>query len=117
MGWVAKMMRRLAVPIALRNVGAHDRNKMTKIRTLRAPEDDPLEYHILTKLAETRVRMDRLRRCVDDALPSADCSDILNELEYLKSDIELSLIEIDADIEDAPSSEDILAEEAETVLA
>lgn len=111
------MMRKLAVPIALRNVGACDRNMMTKTRTFRAPHDDPLELHILTKLAENTARIERLQRGVEGTSCEADCSDILNELEYLKADIELGLIEIQAEIEDTPSSEEILAQEAEAVLA
>ena len=79
--------------------------------------DDPLELHILTKLAENTARIESLRRSVEKAPFEADCSDIMNELEYLKSDIELGLIEIEAEIEEAPSSEEILAQEAEAILA
>ena len=111
------MMRKLAVPIALRNVGALDRNTMARTRTLRASQDDPLEYHILRTLAENRARIERLQEDLDLARTDADCSEIVNELEYLKADIELSLVEIEADIEDAPSAEEIVAQEAEAVLA
>ncbi|MGD9963513.1 MAG: hypothetical protein AB7S97_06425 [Thermoplasmata archaeon] len=109
-------MRKLAVPIALRNVGGLDTNTMTRTtRALRA--DDPVEHYILSKLVENRARIDRLRMDVESAVGDVDCSDIVSELEYLKADIELSLVEIEADIEDAPSSEEILAQEAEAVLA
>lgn len=118
MRWDAKMMmRKLAVPIALSNVGDLDRNTMNRTRTVRASDEDPLEYEILLKLAENKARIERLRRDVEHAGCEVDCSDIMNELEYLKADIELSLVEIEADLEDAPSSEEILAQEAEAVLA
>lgn len=118
MRWDAKMMmRKLAVPIALRNVGDLDMNILNRTRTIRASEDDPLEYHILSKLAENRARIERLQKDVEHAVSGVDCSDIANELEYLKADIELSLMEIEADIEDVPSPDEILAQEAEAVLA
>jgi hypothetical protein len=111
------MMRKLAVPIALRNVGVFDRNTMTRTRTLRAPHEDSEEYHILATLAENRARIERLHRGMDHVQHHAECADIVNELEYLKADIELSLVDIEADIEEMPSSEDILLQEAETVFA
>lgn len=119
MRWDAKMMmRKLAVPIALRNVGGLDTNTMTRTsRTLRADEDDPVEYHILSKLAENKARIERLWRDVEDAACDVDCSDIVNELEFLKAEIELSLVEIEADIEDVPSPDEIMAQESEALLA
>ena len=118
MRWDAKMMiRKLAVPIALSNVGGLDRNTLSRTRTIRASEEDPLEYEILSKLAENKARIERLRMEMEHSECDVDCSDIVNELEYLKADIELSLVEIEADIEDAPSSEEIFAQEAEAVLA
>jgi len=117
MRWDAKMMRKLAVPIALRNVGFIDRNTMTRTRTLKPSQDDPAEYHVLAKLAENRTRIDRLHRDIDHAGHDVDCTDIVNELEYLKADIELSLVEVATDIDEMPSAEEILSQEAEAAFA
>lgn len=112
------MKRRLAVPIALRNVELHDMNMITKTRALRVPPPgDPEDYRILSVLAENKARIDRLQNDLCAISPDADCTDILNELEYLKADIELELLGVDAEVEDVPSSEDILSQEAEAVLA
>jgi hypothetical protein len=117
MRWDAKMMRKLAVPIALRNVGSLDTNVITRTRILKPSKDDPEEYHILAGLAENRARIERLHREIDHVVQEVDCSGIANELEYLKTDIELSLIEVSAEIEDMPSAEDVLSQEAETIFA
>ncbi len=117
MRWDAEMMRKLAVPIALRNVGALDRNTMTRTRTLRTSHEGSEEYHILATLAENRARIERLHREMDHFHHDVECADIVNELEYLKADIELSLVDIATDIEEMPSSEDILLQEAEAVFA
>lgn len=110
-------MRKLAVPIALRNVGFADRNMMTRTRTLKSVQDDPEEHHILAKLAENRAMIERLHAEIGHARSEVDCTDIVNELEYLKADIELSLVEIATDIEEMPSSEEILAQESEAAFA
>jgi len=111
------MKRKLAVPIALRNVETFDTNTMNRTRTIRGSEDDPVEFEILSKLAENRARIARLWDDVQHGGEGIDCSEIVNELEFLKADIDLSLVEIEADIEDVPSSDEILDQEAEAVLA
>lgn len=111
------MKRRLAVPIALRNVGAFGTNTMTRTRTLKVKGGDPDERHLLATLASNRARIERLAGDLEAIEHNADCIDVLNELEYLKSDIELGLMEISAEIEDALSPEDILLQEAETVYS
>jgi len=42
---------------------------------------------------------------------------LMTECQSLKADIELSLVDIEADIEEMPSSEDILLQEADAVFA
>lgn len=112
------MRRRLAVPIALRNVELHDKNTMVRSRALRVPPPgDPEDYHILSVLAENKARIENLRHGLDEVSPDVDCSDIMNELEYLKADIELELLGIGAEVEEAQSSEEILFHEAEAILA
>ncbi|MEW5747635.1 MAG: hypothetical protein AB1793_02440 [Candidatus Thermoplasmatota archaeon] len=111
------MKRRLAVPIALCNVGAFGRNTMNKTRKLKATHDDPDEYHVLAALASNRASIERLAGDIEHLQHEVDCRDVLNELEYLKADIELGLMEVTAEIEDTPAPEDILLQEAEAVYA
>lgn len=111
------MKRRLAVPIALCNVGAFGRNTMRRTRKLKATDDDLDDYHVLAALASNRARIERLAGDIEHLQHDVDCTDVLNELEYLKADIELGLMEVSAEIEDSPTAEDILLQEAETVYA
>jgi hypothetical protein len=111
MGWDAKVKRRLAVPIALRNIEIHDVNKVTKVRSLKHSADDMDELSIVSKLAENRLRIEDLQRSIELNPHEVDCNEIINELEFLRADIELGLKEVEAEIEDLPSSEDIVLQE------
>lgn len=106
------MKRKLAVPIALRNVEVLDRNRMVRERSLRQDRCDPEDYEILRKLAENRTRIERLERDMDFSPHAFGCDDIVNELEYLKAEIEVGILECATEIEDVPSSEDLLMQEA-----
>jgi hypothetical protein len=55
--------------------------------------------------------IERLQKSIDLDPQEVDCHDIVNELEFLRADIEIGLTEIEAEIEDLPSSEEILTQE------
>lgn len=111
MGWDAEVKRRLAVPIALRNMQTHDVNKVTKMRSLKHSAEDGDEFSIISKLAENRLRIKDLQEMVNLNPNEIDCHEIINELEFLRADIELGLKEVEVEIEALPSSEDILLQE------
>lgn len=106
------MKRKLAVPLAIQTIEAHNGNTMSRTRTLRMPQDDPKDFDILSKLAENRMRINQLHTEIDLQPEKVDCLDVMNELDYLKANIELSLLEIGAGIEATPSSDEILFQEA-----
>ncbi|TFG69185.1 MAG: hypothetical protein E4H25_04975 [Methanomassiliicoccus sp.] len=111
-GWDVELKRKLAVPLAIQTIEAHNGNTMSRTRTLRMPQDDPKDFDILSKLAENRMRINQLHTEIDLQPEKVDCLDVMNELDYLKANIELSLLEIGAGIEATPSSDEILFQEA-----
>jgi len=111
-GWDVELKRKLAVPLAIQKIEAHNGNTMSRTRTLRMSQDDPEGFDILSKLAENRMRINQLHTEIDLQPEKVDCLDVINELDYLKANIELSLLEIGAGIEATPSSEEILFQEA-----
>jgi hypothetical protein len=105
------MKRRLAVPIALRSIETHEINRLTKVRNLRPSNEDSNGYSVWARLAENHEMIERLQKSIDLDPQEVDCHDIVNELEFLRADIEIGLTEIEAEIEDLPSSEEILTQE------
>lgn len=104
------MQRKLAVPIVLGS--AEFCRKQTRPRKLSHRIEDPEEYAILTKLAENRMRIERLEKDIATSCEGFDCSDIVNELDFLKANIQIGLLEVTNDLEEIPTSEEILQEEA-----
>jgi hypothetical protein len=103
------MRRRLAVPLAINNMGHSGQNVMRRTRTLKASGVDVESQRLLGKLAENRARIERLERDVWQC-SEVDCSDIVDEIEFLRANIELGLVEIAGGLEEIRSSEEILAE-------
>jgi hypothetical protein len=83
---------------------------MTRCRTLRSTGCAPEEFTVLSKLADNRARIEKLEKDITLRPESIDCSDIVNELDYLKTSVGIGLTEIGVEIEDIPTSEEILAE-------
>ena len=110
MGWDAELNRRLAVPLVVRAAETRSAGRMVRWRTLKSVGCDPEEFTMVSKLAENRARIERLERDIELTPGTIDCSDIANEIEYLKASLGIGLAEIRVEIEDIPSSEEILAE-------
>jgi hypothetical protein len=83
---------------------------MVRCRTLRSTECNLEEFTVLSKLADNRARIEKLENDIALRPESIDCSDIVNELDYLKTSVGIGLTEISVEIEDVPTSEEILAE-------
>jgi len=111
MGWDAELKRKLAVPLALYNCELAHESRSSRKRTLSRMQEDPLGFAMLTKLAENRDRIDRLRKDVELHPNEVDCSDITNELDYLKATIEFNLLEVENGISEIPSADEILMQE------
>jgi hypothetical protein len=84
------MRRKLAVPLAIGNLGHSGHNVMKKTRKLRVSGPDSESQRLLSKLAENRDRIENL--------------------EFLRANIELGLVEIAGELEEIQSSEEILSQ-------
>jgi hypothetical protein len=110
MGWDAELNRRLTVPLVVKTAETRSAGRMTRCRTLRSTGCDPEEFTVLSKLADNRARIEKLEKNFELRPESIDCSDIVNELDYLKASVGIGLTEIRVEIEDVPTSEEIFAE-------
>jgi len=110
MGWDAELNRRLAVPLVIETAENLSSGRATRCRTLRSAAYAPEDLVMLSKLADNRERIERLERDIHRCPEAIDCSDIVNELDYLKTSVGIDLAEISVEIEDVPASEEILAE-------
>ena len=116
MGWDAALDRKLAVPIVpeaspvLDDVWRSHRRRGPRTRTLKEPEGDPEEMHILMKLADNRIRLERLKREIDELTEIDDSDDLMAELDYVNATVSLGLLEIMGELSEIESSEEVLEE-------
>ncbi len=103
------MKRRLAVPLAVNSMGHSGKNVMRRMRKLKVSGTDVEGQMFLGKLAENRMRIEKIERDVWQC-SDVDCADIVEEIEFLRANIELGLVEIAGGLEEIRSSEEILAE-------
>jgi hypothetical protein len=103
------MRRRSAVPLAVSSIGHSGQNVMRRTRTLKVSGVDVESQRLLGKLAENRTRIEKLERDVWQC-SEVDCAEIVEEIEFLRANIELGLVEIAGGLEEIRSSEEILAE-------
>ena len=101
--------RRSAVPLAIDSMDRLVPTKAYKKRVLKLAGVEPETYQTLSRLADNRARIERLEgevwQCSD-----VDCAEIVNEIDLLRANIELGLVEIAGGLEESPSSEEILAD-------
>jgi hypothetical protein len=109
MGWDAGLHRRLAVPFAIKDLGIENENSM-RIRKLRDSESNDID--LLRQMADNRARLERLWKDVCESPEMEECEEIEAELDYINASIGLGLLEITGELEDVPSSEELLLEEA-----
>lgn len=83
--------------------------KVHRKRILKLSGIDPETCRTLNRLAENRSRIEKLEGEVWQC-SEVDCSEIVDEIGLLRANIQLGLVEIAGSLEEAPSSEEILAE-------
>jgi hypothetical protein len=110
MGWDAGLNRILAVPVVVNSLTTDDLPRFVRTRTLRTDVYEPEEFETLCKLAENRVRIEKLRSDLETSPCVSGSINIPNELDYLKAEIGLELLEMVGDIDEIPSSEEFMAE-------
>jgi len=107
-GWGVYLKRRLAVPLVLEKVSENRGRRTRRLKTGPSYFED---NEILRTFVENRKRIEELDTGLcgqfSDDMSS---SDILNELEYIRANITLGLMEIAGGLDQTPSSEEILAE-------
>ncbi len=106
------MNRRLAVPIAIRNLWNRNEDKESKARAVKGREEDADEIEIVHKLAENRARLDSLMEDIEGDFDGVEESDISNELDYIEASIKLGLLEITGELEESPYSDELFEEAA-----
>ena len=109
MGWDVALKRRLAVPLALMKHKSRKDVKNIKTRILK-DEEDLGDLDILIKLAENRDRLDRLVSDIESDPEFVDTDEAKNELDYVNASIQLGLLEVTAELEEIPSSDDLFEE-------
>ncbi len=106
MGWDAELNRRLAVPLALLKHKSRKDVKNIKTRILK-DEEDLCDLDILIKIAENRNRLDTLMKDIESDPEFVDTDEAKNEMDYINASIQLGLLEVTAELEEIPTSDDI----------
>lgn len=110
MGWDVALNRKLAVPLALDRLWESHENLMTRSRTLRESMDDHEEMRMLMKLADNRVRLEKLMEDIEGETELADSDELQGELDYVNASVQLGLLEITGELEEIQGSEEIFEE-------
>jgi hypothetical protein len=108
MGWDAGLNRKLAVPLALEKIWDGPGSRFERSRRLRESKGDPEDMRMLLKLADNRVRLERLMVGLDEDYEIEDDEELQNELDYINASVQLGLLEITGELEEIRSSEEIL---------
>lgn len=111
MGWDAGLHRKLAVPVAVGGLGRPTGKKAFRTRMLKGLEQDPDDLVIARKLAKNRARLERLLEEIESEPMMDGLVGSEDELDYIEATVQLGLLEITAELEDLPSSEELLEEE------
>ncbi len=83
--------------------------KNIKTRILK-DEEDLGDLDILIKLSENRERLNNLMSDIESDPEFVDTDEAKNELDYVNASIQLGLLEVTAELEEMPSSDDLFEE-------
>jgi len=110
--------RKLAVPLVpeaspeLDSIWSAHMRRAPKTRILKEHGDDTEDLKVLMKLADTRLRLERLKSEFDQ-LTDIDCpDDLVAELDYVKATVSLGLLEVMGELSGIEGSDEILEEAA-----
>ena len=107
MGWDAGLNRKLAVPFAVKGLLGKEENRVVRIRILKDSEQDGDDLEIARKLAENRARIDGMLQDINEDPEVVDSPEIETELDYIQTSIQLGLLEITGELEEAPYSDEL----------
>ena len=109
------MNRKLAVPLAVKKV---DRSGGV-IRTRILKNDDVLDdLDVVTRLAQTKARLDKLFMDIEqDPVSRHERPDTTAELDFLETSIKLDILQLTAELEESPYSDEIFEDAVDSVYA
>ena len=110
MGWDVELNRKLAVPFAVKGLLRKDENRVARIRILKDSEQDGDGLEFARKLVENRARIDGLLEDISKDPEVVDSPEIGTELDYIEASIQLGLLEITGELEEAPYSDELFEE-------
>jgi len=110
MGWDAGLNRKLAVPFAVKGLLRKDENRVVKVRILKDSDQDGDDLEYARKLAENRMRIEGLIEDINRDSEVIDSPEIETELDYIQTSIQLGLLEITGELEEAPYSDELFEE-------
>jgi len=110
MGWDVELNRKLAVPLAVKGLLRKEENRVVRVRILKDSEQDSDDLDFARKLAENRARIDGLLDDINKDQEFVDSPEIETELDYIQASIQLGLLEITGELEEAPYSDELFEE-------
>jgi hypothetical protein len=108
MGWDVRLNRKLAVPLALGQHWENHENRIERSRMLKDTVGDPEDIRMLMKLADNRVRLEKLNEDIERDPNMAENDELQTDLDYINTSIQLGLLEITGELEEIQSSDEIL---------
>jgi len=88
----------------------HRASMGVKPRRVKEEGLDPVDVHIMRQIADNRRRIEEIREGLESWSARVDGSDIQNELDYVRAHVQLSMLGVAGELEDIPSSDEILGE-------
>jgi hypothetical protein len=110
MGWDAGLNRKLAVPFAVKGLLRNEENRVVKVRILKDSDQDSDDLEVARKLVENRMRIEGLVEDINKDPEVVDSPEIETELDYIQTSIQLGLLEITGELEEAPYSDELFEE-------
>jgi len=110
MGWDAGLNRKLAVPFAVKGLLRYEENRVVKVRILKDSDQDSDDLEVARKLVENRMRIEGLVEDINKDPEVVDLPEIETELDYIQTSIQLGLLEITGELEEAPYSDELFEE-------
>lgn len=116
MGWDAGLNRKLAVPLVpevspvLDNIWSAHMKRAPKTRALKESDEDSEDMRIMMKLADNRLRLERLRKELDELSGIDDSGDVMADLDYINASVSLELLEVMGELSELESSDELFDE-------
>jgi len=116
MGWDAGLIRRSAVPLVLEGIRKDRPGRPNLLRIIREAEEYSDDANVMRKVAENRMRLDSLTLQVEDDFPEDyDPEDFASELDYIKTSIQLEILQLTGELQETQTSDEIFDAEVASI--